>query len=294
MKLPKLAVENHQFTVVIILLLVLSGVFSFLTMPRYEDPQIQPPGTSVIAVYPGATPTDIEELLIDPLEEVINELDDIKEISSIAEDGLMVIGVEFQSGSNPDDKYEEVLQKVSSIQTQLPEDVTSLEVIKHEINTVKILQLALASDSASYRTMEKEAERLKKQLERVAGVRKIETWAFPEQEVRVSLELEKMAQLNISLKQVINAIESASANIPGGNINIGSRRFNIKTSGSYQSLADIRNTIVHSANGKVVYLRDIANIDLGYEDKQYFARFNERRAIFITATQKTETNIFQV
>ena len=95
MRLPKIAIENHQFTIIVICLLVLSGLVSFFTMPRTEDPQISPPGTSVIVVYPGANPTAMEELVVDPIEEAINELEDLKDIKAIIENGLAVIVVEF-------------------------------------------------------------------------------------------------------------------------------------------------------------------------------------------------------
>ncbi|HES59764.1 MAG TPA: efflux RND transporter permease subunit, partial [Caldithrix sp.] len=80
MRLPKIAIENHQFTIIVVCLLVLSGLVSFFNMPRSEDPQISPAGSSIVVVYPGANPTDLEELVVDPIEAVLNELDDIKDI----------------------------------------------------------------------------------------------------------------------------------------------------------------------------------------------------------------------
>ena len=177
MRLPKLAIENHQFTIVVILLLILSGIVSFITMPRSEDPQVSPPGTSVVVLYPGANPKDMEQLVTDPIEEVINELDDIKRIESYMEDGLAVISVEFLPGSDPDEKYSDVVQKVNSIRDKLPEDIMSLDMTKWSISDVNILQVALVSDSASYKELESEVEILKKSLEKVSGVKKIETWA---------------------------------------------------------------------------------------------------------------------
>ena len=190
MRLPKLAIENHQFTIVFIVLLVLFGTVSFFTMPRSEDPAVAPAGSSVIIIYPGATPSDIEELILRPVEEVINELDDIKKFNSIAGDGLALIQVEFHTGSDPDDKYADVVQKVNSIRSKLPKNILSLDIIKWEISSVSILQLALVSDSAPYRILEKEAERLKKSIEKVAGVKRVKQRAYPQQEIRISIDLE--------------------------------------------------------------------------------------------------------
>lgn len=294
MKLPRLAIENHKFTNIFIILLVMMGVVSFLTMPRYEDPQISPAGTSVVVIYPGATPADMEELIVDPIEEAINELEDIRRLTSWAEDGLATIGVEFLAGSDPDEKYSDVVQKVNSVRSGLPEEIASLEITKWTISDVQIMQYALVSQTASYRSLEYEAERLKKIIERVPGVKTVDIWAAPHQQVRIAVDLEKMAQYRLALNQVIGAVQSANQNIPGGYLDIGTRRFNIQTSGSYQSLEDVQNTIVHSANGRIVYLKDIAEVRFDYEDKAYHARFLNQRAVFVTLSQKKGTNIFDI
>ena len=120
-----------------------------------------------------------------------------------------------------DKKYSDVVQKVNSIRNELPGDIMSLNFHKWEISDVNILQLALVSTSASYKLLEDEAERLKKKLEKVSGVRRVITWAFPDQEIRVALNMEKMAQTNISFNRVLGSIQSANMNIPGGSIDIG-------------------------------------------------------------------------
>jgi multidrug efflux pump subunit AcrB len=294
MRLPRLAIENHQFTTIIVALLVLSGVVSFLTMPRAEDPQVTPPGSTVVIVYPGATPEDVEELIVDQVEEVINELEDIKEMNGWAADNLAIVDVEFDSGTDPDEKYSDVVQKVNSIRSSLPDGITSLEIQKWSVNLVSIVQLALVSETATYRELERELDILEKRIQRAPGVRTVETWAFPEQEIRISVDLEKMAQFNIPLNRVIGAVQSANANIPGGNIDLGSRRFTLQTSGSYQSVEDIANTVIQAVDGKIVHLRDVADVAPGYEDDSYLGRFNGERAVFLTVTQKPGTNIFTV
>jgi multidrug efflux pump subunit AcrB len=294
MRLPKLAIENHQFTIILVLLLVLFGLVSFLSMPRSEDPQVSPAASTTVVIYPGATPEDMEELVIDPIEEVLNELEDIKHIKSRAEDGMALVNIEFLSGTDPDEKYSDVVQKVNSIRSVLPENIVSLEIQKWSVSDVFILQLALMSDSASYREIEREAERLKKSLERTAGVKKVKIWAFPEQEIRISIDLQKMAQNRLSLNQVIGAIQGANQNIPGGYVDIGARRFNVQTSGSYESIEETKNTVVNSSENNLLYLKDLAEISYDYEDDTYFARFKDKNAVFVTVNQKVGTNIFTI
>ncbi len=294
MRLPKFAIENHQFATVLVILMVLTGIVSFLTMPRSEDPQVSPPGSSVIIAYPGANPADIEELIVDPVEKALNELEDIKELKSESRDGLGTVNIEFLTGSDPDDKYSDVVQKVNSITSQLPEEVADIVLLKWSITDVKAVQIALESGSASYRELQEEAERLEDLLEKISGIKKIELWAFPQQEVRISVDMEKAAKLNVPLTRAMQSIQSNNTNIPGGNVDLGNRRFNIQTSGSYKDLDEIAQTVVSAHGSDIVYLRQIADVEYAYEDNNYYARFNGNNSIFVTATQKIGTNIFDI
>ena len=294
MRLPHLAIENHQFTIMIVILLTLMGIASFLTMPRSEDPPVTPAGSSVIVLYPGAAPADIEELIVQPLEQVLNELDDIKRISATSQDGLGSVTVEFAAGSDADEKYNEVVQKVNGIRSQLPDDIFSIELFKWTITDVNILQIALLSDEASYRRLDETAQDLKTLLEKVPGVRRVETLAIPQQEVRVAIDLEKLAAFRIPMNQVIAAVAGSNLNIPGGYLDVGKKRFNLRTSGLFESLQDIQQTIVHAAGGRVVYLRDLAQVYFDDEDLKYIARVNGRRAVFVAVQQKEGSNIFRI
>ena len=117
--------------------------------------------------------------------------------------------------------------------------------------------------------------------------------ACPEQKVRVALDMEKMSLMNITIDLVMNAVVSNNANIPGGAIKISDKSFGIKTSGAYQNLEEIKNTVVNSYEGRIIYLKNIANVNFEYEDDNYLARVNGKKAIFITVNQKEGRNIFE-
>ena len=294
MNLPKFALDNHQFSTIIVAVLVLLGIVSFISMPRSEDPQISPAGTTVFVVYPGANPADVEKLVVKPIEEVLNELEDIKEIKSYARNGFGRVDIEFLTGSDGDEKYSDVIQKVNSIRDELPAEIFNLNMMRWSITDVKILQLALLSEKSSYRDLEREAETLQDQIKKVAGVKRVEVFGFPEQEVRITLDFERMAQLNISLNHVIASLQFNNLNIPGGNVDLGGKDFSINTSGNYSDLEEISNTIINIGSDSPIYLKDFATVRYSYEDQNYIARFNKKRAIFVTVSQKGGTNIFSI
>ncbi len=208
MRLPRIAIDNYQFTLIVFTLLLFAGIKSFITMPRTENPEIVIPGVSVIIIYPGASPVDLEELIASPIEKVINELDDIRRVNTSLTDGVASIAVEFDFNTDADEKYDEVLQKVNNIRSNLPKEILDVKIIQWTSSDVAMMQLALVSKNTSYSQLEKQADLLEKELEKVYGVKKVELIACPEREVRISLDIEKMAALNISIDQVANAIMS--------------------------------------------------------------------------------------
>lgn len=294
MNLPQIAIKNHQFTVVIILLIILVGVVTFITMPRSEDPQNEMPGTAISIIYPGATPEDIEKLVIDPVEEALNELDDIKKITSRAADSQAFISIEFTSDSDPEDKYRKVIEKMNSVEPDLPEEIYSIEKTKFTVMDVSILQLALVSANMPFHQMEMKAEILKDIIEKAHGVRKVEILAVPERQVRINIDFARLAQLNISLNQVMGALQSYNDNIPGGSLEIGSKKMNIVTSGQFEDLTAIENTIIKSTGEHLIRLKDVAEVKFQNEDDKYLARFNGKRAIFVNVLQKKGTNIYDI
>lgn len=294
MKLPKIAIQNHRFTIIVVILLVLTGITSLIQMPKSEDPVVDTPGSNIYVIYPGADPSDMEQLIVEPIEEALNELDDVKKIESLCKDGLAGIVIEFIAGSDPDEKFSDLNEKINAIREKLPENILKLEIIKWSISDTPFLQMALVSETVDYRELEKQAERLEKVLKKIRGVKKAKSWAFPRQEIRVSLDLEKMAQLKIPINRIFGAIQTSNMNIPGGTIDAGIKRFSIETSGAYESLQQIEQTVIHSEGTKVLYLKDVAEVYPAYEDNNYFARFNGQRCMFVTAVQKERTNIFDI
>ena len=293
MRLPKLSISHYQFTILVFILLAIAGVNSYINMPRTENPEMSVPGASVIIIYPGANPVDLEQLIATKVEDAVNELDDIKRIETTIHDGIVAVLVEFFFSSDADDKYEEVVRQVNGIRNDLPNEIYSLEVRQWSISDVNMMQLALISDNAEYKILQDKAEKLKMELDRVTNIKKVTIGAYPEQEIRISLDLEKMAAMNINIDNVSNALLSNNANIPGGAIKLGDKNMSIKTSGSFQDLNEIKNIVVNSWMGKLIYLKNIAEIDFKYEDNKYIARYNRQKAVFISFNQKEGKNVFK-
>ncbi len=294
MKISEFAVKNYQFTLVIFLMTVVLGLTTFLNMPRSEDPVIDAPQFPIIVIYPGASPEDLEELVVDPLEKTIYALENIKRIETEIKDGAAILKVEYQYNEDVDEKYQELVREVNTLRPQLPEEIFSIEVKKVRPSDVNILQIALVSENASRETLKTEADRLQKDLESISELKNVRINGLPAQVVKIELQLDKIASLNIPLVALIGSIKSELSNIPGGQVDAGNKTFNVKTSGNYGSSEEIAETVIYSLQGKNIHLKDVAMIRDDFEASKYITRLNGYRAIFVTAALKEGTNISKV
>ena len=294
MRIAEFAVKNRQFTLVVFFALLVMGAFSIVTIPRAEDPTFPIPIYPIAIVYPGATPTDIEQLVVDPIEDRIRALEGLIDVNTTIEDGLAVIEPEFNVSVDADRKYDEMVREINALRPSLPQDLARLEVIRINASDVNIAQFALVSETAPWTELDRAARRLRDALARLPGVKESATWGYPRREVRVSLDAGRLAELRIPLTTVLQAIGGESVNIPGGSVDAGRRRFNVKTSGSYRSLDEVRETVIGGAAGATVRVGDVARVEWDYEEAASHARLDGKRAVWVTANMQERQNIMAV
>ncbi len=267
------------------------GLNSLFNMPRSEDPIFEAPTFVITVIYPGTDPKDMEELVVDPVEKRLNELKDVNNIRTTIDDGLAVFMLEYEYGVDNDEKKQEVAREVNSMRGILPNDIFDIRYFQFDPGLVNIVQVALVSEVASYKELADYSEKLRKVLEKNKDLRSVKDFGFPKENVRISLNVEKMAQEGIALNRVLGALQAENLNIPAGSVQEGARRFNVKTSGDYESLDQIRSTIVATNGQKIIYLGDVAEVDFNYEDETNYTRLNGSRAVLVVAAQKAGKNI---
>lgn len=295
MKLPQLAINNFQFIIILVILALFVGVNAYMTMPRSEDPNPNFPLYNVIVVYPGTSPEDMEELVIDPLEEVLDEIENITKINATIEEGVARIRLEAEYGIDVDEKYDEIRREVNTVRNELPDDIYSLDIFQvNPVKLVNIQQFALVSAENSYHNLLDIAEEFENEIEQIKGISNARIEAYPEEEVRISIDFQKMANQNIPIRQILGILQGNNANIPGGAVKAASKSFNIKSSGGFKDLVGLKNTVISANGDKIVYLKDIADVDFAYEDDRWKARYNGEKCLFISLTQERNVNIIRL
>ena len=294
MSILEFPIKRYQFTLVAFLCLVAMGIYAFISVPREEDPSFRISGFDIAAIMPGADPQDLERLVAKPLEDRLSELDDVRQLETVIADGVSFTIVEFEAYADADKKYDEVLREVNALRPNLPAELRQISIRKFSPGLVNIVQYALVSAEAPYRELEDHARALKDVLKGVPGIRTSESWAYPPRELRIEVNMERLADLKLNAARIIQALDSENANIPAGIIDVGSRSFTVKSTGSYENLEQIRDTVVASDGGRIVRVRDIAEVRWAEGQWGHVGRYNGQRAVFVTANMKEGQNILQV
>lgn len=294
MNIINFAIQRWQITLVVFALLVAIGLSSFATIPRSVDPHFPSPFIVVVATVPGAEPSDMETTIAKPIEDVLQGVDGIVKVQSTNTDSSSVIIAEFSWKDDPEKKYDEVVREVNAIRSTLPSALQRLEFRRSRTTEAAILQFALVSETASYRRLEKIAKDLRERMNRVPGVRETRVWGIPRPEITVALDLGRMAQLGLPVTAVTDALRQGSTDLPPGAVHTGDQRLNVQAGGAFRSVEEIADEPLRAADGNVVRIRDIADVDWGYEEQPHITRFNGKRAVWITLNQKDNLNVLDI
>jgi multidrug efflux pump subunit AcrB len=294
MRLIEFPIRRHQFTLVAFLCVAALGITSFLSMPREEDPYIKAPGFLVTGIYPGADPVDLEREFAKPVEDRIAELDDVNRIETTIGEGVAVVAVEFDAATDVDRKTDELTREVNALRPQLPASIRSIEIERWGPTQVSIVQLALVSADAPYHELEDQARDLEDVLKAVDGVRSTDSWAYPERELRVQLDPARMERLQVTPAQVAQAIQATNSSLPAGVVDLETRSFSVQTGGGYDSIEELRATVVRAAGSQSVRVADLADVSWNEAQHTHLGRYRGERAVFVTATLQPGNNVIGV
>lgn len=294
MSLIDFAVRRWQITLVLFALLSAIGISAFVGIPRSVDPHFTGPNIVIIATQPGADPSDMEQTVAKPIEDVLQGLDDIERVASFSSDSASIIVAEFGWETDPEVHYNDVVREVNALRGNLPASLQPFEFRRFRTTEAAVLQFALVSETASYRRLEKIAKDLRERLNQVDGVRGTRVFGVPVPEVRVAIDAGRLAQLGLPVTAVTDALKNGGADLPPGAVQAGDQRYNVEAGGAFRAVAEVAATPVRADAGRVIRVRDIAITGWAYEEQPTKLRYNGKRAIWVTMTQKAGLNVLDI
>ncbi len=253
-------VTNFRVVILLIVIVTSAGIYAFSTLPRESNPEVKIPIAVVSTVLPGASPSDVEELVTKKMEIGLASLKGIKKLSSTSANSVSAITVEFDAKEKLDDAIRRVRDKVASVKTELTKDAKEPVVSEISLDDQPILQLSLTGPYDGF-TLRKYAEQLKDEMEKNTGVREVQISGGDEKEYQVAYDPQKLVFYGVSADQANQAIAATNIAIPAGNFESTKYIYAVRSDSRVFTAAEIAEVPVsHTDTGSVVLLRDVASV----------------------------------
>jgi multidrug efflux pump subunit AcrB len=262
-------------------------------MPKSLYPDIVMPTIMVQTVYPGNSPADIENLITRPLEKEIKSVKGLKKLTSTSVQDNSSVIVEFNTDIELKVALQDVKDAVDKAKSDLPSDLDMDPMVMDiDFSEFPILNINLSGDF-SLDELKIHAEYLQDEIEAFSEISKVEITGLLEKEIKVEVDLHRMEASQVSFRNIEDAIAFENTSIAGGDVLIGDTRRMVRTSAEFTSAEEIANIIVKHEKGNIVYLKDIATVTDGYEDRESYARLNTEPVVSLNVVKKSGENLLE-
>lgn len=283
----------YRVSILVVTALLIAGAWSFITLPRGEDPEFDAFDCRIATTYMGADPETVESLVTRPIEDAVTELNDVKIVESTSISGLSLFKITVRDETEPADVVEQIRQKVDEVAPDLPEHADEPVVMSYNTGEIPLTIVSIAGGD-DYRLLHREATRFRSALRDVEGVSSVEIEGMPERRILVEVDNERLSQLRIPLAQIPEILRFENASVPGGTLDVGPVRYLLQNPNEFRSLEEIGDTVIGRFGNSLVVLRDVATIRDGYEDPRYLVRTNGEPALLLTVVKRGGTNTVAV
>ena len=293
MGLTRTTLKRPVTTLIVVLCLIVFGVTSVTTNKLELMSEINMPMLIISAVYPGASPEDVEELVIKEIEDEVGTLSGVETITSSSSENYGMVLLSYEYGTNIDDAYDDLKKKVDALAAELPDAVDTPTIIEMDINDITSYTVAINNDSVSnlYNYV---TNTVVPQIEKLGSVANVSVSGGQAEYVRVELIPEKLAQYRMNMSSVATAIASANFSMPLGNTIVGNRDLAVTSGVDFDTVELLKQIPITLGNGNIIYIEDIANIYLALEDPDSIGRYNGSDTISIGVNKNQDSTDIEV
>ena len=294
MSIYNTAVNKPISTLMVFLAILVLGVASYLQLPVDQLPKMDPPYLTVMATYPGANASDIEENVTKILEDQLNSVDDLKELTSTSYDNLAVISLEFEWEANLDEASNDVRDAVDKAMQDLPDDIDRPTIMRFNTSMIPILTYAVTAKE-SYSGINKILDdKVVTRLNRVDGVAAVTVTGAPERVVYVDLDPNKLDAYNLTLEQIGNKILAENIDVSAGSVKMGNMDYSMRVEGEFEESDQIKNIVIGRTEDKAIFLRDVATVRDTLQDITLEQTVNRGRGCVLMISKQTDANAVAV
>ncbi len=294
MSIYSTSVKRPVTTILIFVGLMVMGLYSLVQLPVDLYPEMELPFVVVMTTYPGASASDIESNVTRPIENTLNSVSKLKEITSTSSDGTSVIFMNFEYGTNLDEASNDIRSNLGFVERMLPEDCEKPAIIKFSTSMMPIVFYAITANE-SYAGLEKILdEKIVNPLNRIEGVGSVALTGVPGRKVYIDVDPRKMEAYNLTIEQIGNILRAENMNLPAGYVEMGETDYPLRIQGEFPESDVVKNIVVSNFNGASVYLKDIAEVRDTIRESKFDTKINGVKGMSMFVQKQSGGNTVQV
>ena len=294
MSIYRSAVEHPVTTALIFIALAILGLFSLSRTSIAQFPEFDSNTIMVMASYQGANAQEVETNLTKVLENALNGVEDLKELNSQSKENISLLTLTFNYGVDIEAATNSVRDKLDMVNAMLPDGVSNPVIFKFSASDMPIMMLSATADESLAGLDKILDDKLSTPLARVSGVGTVSVSGAPSREIQVYCDPTRLQAYGLSISAIAGVISAENRNLPSGNIDIGSETYTLRVQKEFSDPSELLDIVVGAMNGKAVYLRDVATVSDGQQEREQESYTNGRRAARIVIQKQSDANTVNV
>lgn len=293
MKFAQTFIKHHVMTILLYILVVVFGFYSFQNLPLALMPSMEVPAAVVYATYPGAGPEDIEQQVTKKLEGAVAGLSGLDTLQSTSSENMAMLVIRFTNDTDMDQAMTDLRDKVAQVKSQLPDDASDPTVMSIDIDSMPVVSVALrGNDLASLQSIAE--DEIQPALERLDGVASVDISGGYEQEIAVYTDASRLKGYNLTISSIGQQLGADNIAIPGGDLDNGSQTLAVRTDGEYSSIDDVKNALISLPAGGTVRLSQIADVSMQPKDQDAISKVDGEECIILSVNKQSGSNTAQI
>ncbi len=294
MGLTRIAITRPVLIIMMFAALIVLGLQSLTRMPVELFPRVDIPFITVVTVYPGAGPREIETLISKPLEDAVNTVNGVKTVRSSAQEGISVVAIELNVGTDLDSAANEVRSRLDASRAQLPREAEAPVMTKANLSAIPVLVLGVSGSRPAFEVRQIAEDHIKDRLAKVPGIASVSVVGGLQREIHVEVDMARLQAYGLSIMQVAQALAAENLSLPSGSIKEGRQEYAVRTVGEFKTLDDLLDVRLSTPTGQTVLLRDVARISAGFADRAEMSRLNRQESVGIVVQKQADANTVRV
>lgn len=294
MLLSKISIKRPSLVIIMMAMLMIGGIFSYTQLSYELVPKFEIKVVTISTVYPGASPSEVENSLSTKIEDAVSSLENVKKIQTKSFESLSVVIIQFNDDTDINYAINDAQRKINAIRSDLPDGAKEPSIVQFSLSDMPVITMGVTGNMSSSELYDLIDKKIQPEFSRVPGVAQVSIIGGQEREIRINLDPNRMEGYGLSIPQVQQIIAASNLDFPTGNLKTRNNSILIRLSGKIVSVEELRNLTIASQNGMNIKLSDIADVQDTVKDAEKIARINQKNTILLTVQKQSEANAVEV